>query len=398
MEWETLYCPNPACWYYGYPFYQSRLVKNGTSHGQKQALCRECGTSVSLRYGTAYDHLNADPAIFETAVRALAEGNSLRSTARIVQIDKDTACDWLHRAACHCRLVMLSLWQELGVLECQLDELWSFVHTKEGHLETAQRACETYGDAWVWVAFAPLWRLVLAFVVGKRTQQSADLLLERVAAVTNTGIPLFISDQLPEYTNALLHVYGQWYQPARKGDRGRFPDKRVRPHPDLLYAQVVKQRERGQVISVSTKVVFGDAQRLNACLQALPTSQSINTSFVERENLTLRQHNRRLTRKTNGFSKELSWMEKQLWLCLAYYHLVLPHQSLRQQLPVPQPTRGIGSEMKWQPTTPAMAAGMTRHVWTTQELLSYRVSVDFLEGLAGKQKLFPDFGPVHQGK
>jgi IS1 family transposase len=397
MNWETLYCPNLECWYYGSPFYRSCLVKNGSSHGQKQALCRECGTSVSLRYGTAYHDLNTDPAIFETAVRALAEGNSLRSTARIVQIDKDTACDWLHRAACHCRLVMLSLWQELAVLECQLDELWSFVHTKEGNLETAKRVCETYGDAWIWVAFAPVWRLVLAFVVGKRTQQSANLLLERVVAVTNSAIPFFTSDQLAEYPHALLHVYGQSYLPSRQGDRGRFPHPRTRPHPDLLYAQVVKERERGQVVSVSTKVVFGDPKRLEACLQSLPTSQTINTSFIERENLTLRQHNRRLTRKTNGFSKELSWLEKQLWLSLAYYHLVLPHQSLRKELPTPEPTRGTGSERRWQLVTPAMAAGMTNHIWTTEELLAHRVSADFLETLSEKQKLFPELETVHQG-
>jgi IS1 family transposase/transposase-like protein len=397
MDWNTLYCPNPDCWYYGAPFWRSSLVKNGSSHGQKQALCRECGASVSLRYGTAYSDLNADSAIFETAVRALAEGNSLRSTARIVEIDKDTACDWLHRAACHCRLVMLSLWQELAVLECQLDELWSFVHTKEGNLETAKRVCDTYGDAWIWVAFAPIWRMVLAFVVGKRTQENANLLLERVDAVTNSGIPFFTSDQLAEYPNALLHVYGQSYQPIRKGERGRFPHPRQRPHPDLLYAQVVKERERGHVVAVSTKVVFGDAKRVEACLQSLPTSQSVNTSFIERENLTLRQHNRRLTRKTNGFSKELSWLEKQLWLSLAYYHLVLPHQSLRKELSTPEPTRGTGSERRWQSVTPAMAAGMTKHVWTTEELLSFRVSVDFLETLSEKQKLFPEFEKIHQG-
>ena len=71
-------------------------MKNGSSHGQRQALCRACGTSVTVRYGTAYWDLNADPVLFETAIRALAEGHSLRSTARIIQIDKDTACDWLN--------------------------------------------------------------------------------------------------------------------------------------------------------------------------------------------------------------------------------------------------------------------------------------------------------------
>jgi IS1 family transposase len=210
---------------------------------------------VSVRYGTAYWGLNAEPAIFETAIRALAEGNSRRSTARIVQIDKDTACEWLNRAAQHCRRVMRYLWRNLPVTECQLDELWSFVHTKERHLEAAKLFSASYGDAWMWIAFAPLWRGVLAFVVGKRTQASANLLLERVAHVTTADIPFFTSDQLAEYRTALLHVYGQWHQPPRQGNRGRYPARRRVPPPELLYAQVVKQRERGDVVAVTTKEV-----------------------------------------------------------------------------------------------------------------------------------------------
>jgi transposase-like protein len=76
-----------------------------------------------LTYGTPYFDLEHDPALFELAIRALAEGNSIRATARIIQVDKDTVCTWLDRAAHHCRLVMLSLWQQLPVRECQLDEL-----------------------------------------------------------------------------------------------------------------------------------------------------------------------------------------------------------------------------------------------------------------------------------
>ncbi len=398
MDWETLYCPNRHCQYYGIPFYEGRMVKNGSSHGQKQGLCKACGSSVSVRYGTAYYDLEAPPAIFETAVRALAEGNSLRATARIVEIDKDTACDWLSRAARHCRVVMLYLWRDLHVTECQLDELWSFVHTKEHNLPYAKLYKETYGDAWVWVAFAPVWRLVLAFVIGKRDQESANLLLDRVAHVTDEHLPLFTSDQLPEYPAALLHTYGVWHQPQRKGDRGRFPKPRLVPPPGLLYAQVVKVRRKGRLVEVRPKVVFGDPDIILQSLATSPVSQTINTSFVERDHLTQRQSNRRLTRRTNGFSKELTWFEKQLWLSLAYYHLVLPHDGLRQELPAPEPTRGTGSPRRWQPRTPAMAAGITDHIWTTTELLSFRVPARFLDQLAEIEHLFPPLDPdAHQG-
>jgi IS1 family transposase len=101
-----------------------------------------------------------------------------------------------------------------------LDELWSFVHTKDEHLAWAKLSRETYGEAWVWVAFAPAWRLVMAFVVGKHTHVEANLLRERVAHVTTALIPFFTSDQLPEYRTALLHVYGEWQQLPRRDRAG----------------------------------------------------------------------------------------------------------------------------------------------------------------------------------
>lgn len=388
MDWNTLYRPNKYCRSHGIPFGPGKMVKNGSSHGQPQALCKGCGSSVALSYATAYYGLESEPAIFETAVRALAEGNSIRATGRILQIDKDTVCDWLNRAALHCRSVVLYFWRQLHVTECQLDELWSFVHTKEAHLPCAKIYCETYGDAWVWVAFAPVWRLVLAFAVGKRTQENANLLLERVKDVTDAHIPFFTSDQLPEYDDALLHTYGVWVQPERKGARGRYPLPRLVPAEDLLYAQVVKVRENGRVKAVKTKVVFGNPEAIAEQLARSSVSNTINTSFVEWDNLTQRQSNRRLTRKTNGFSKELIWFEKQLWLSMAYYHFVLPHHSLRQLLETPEPTRGSGTPKLWKPVTPAMVAGITDHVWTTAELLSHRVPAQFLDQLSILKPLF----------
>ena len=366
-------------------------------HGQPQALCKACGSSVTLSYGTAYYGLEAEPTIFETAVRALVEGNSIRATGRIVQVDKDTICDWLDRAARHCRLVMLYLWRNLHLTECQLDELWSFVHTKEAHLPYAKIYCETYGNAWVWLAFAPVWRLIVAFVVGKRTQESADQLLDWVQSVADAHIPFFTSAKLPEYANALLHTYGTWYQPERQGSRGRYPHPRRVPLPGLVYAQVVKVREGSHVTEVKTKVVFGEPETVAARLAASPVSETINTSFVERDNLTQRQSNRRLTRRTNGFSKDISWFEKQLWLSTAYYHLVFPHLILRKPLATPEPTRGTGTPKRWTPVTPAIAAGPTDHVWTTAELLSYRVPASFLDRLDEIEPLFALLEQTHQG-
>ena len=396
MDWETLYCPNKSCQNYGIPFRKGKLVKNGTNHGQPQALCKSCGSSVPLSYATAYYGLASDPLIFETAARALAEGNSIRATGRILQIDKDTVCDWLNRAALQCRLVMLYLWDQLHVTECQLDELWSFVHTKEDHLPFAKTFAETYGDAWVWLAFAPVWRLVLAFVVGKRDQESANLLLDRVKQVTDEHIPFFTSDQLPEYTEALLNAYGIWVQPERNGSRGRFPFPRLIPTQDLLYAHVVKIRENGRVKEVKPRIVFRKPEEIAAQLLSSPVSETVNTSFIERDNLTQRQRNRRLTRKTNGFSKDIGWFEKQLWLSIAYYHLILPHDSLQKRMEVAEPTRGTGSPKKWQPVTHAMAANITDHVWTTTELLSYRVPAQFLDELPKIKPLFALLDDLHQ--
>jgi hypothetical protein len=152
----------------------------------------------------------------------------------MVHIDKDTACDWLDRAAPHGRKVLRYRWRDLPVTACQLDEWWRVAHPKESHLAMAQRVCETSGEAWMWRALAPVWRLVLAVVVGTRTPESANLLRHRVAHVTAQRLPLFTRDQWPASRTALLHVYGPWVPPARNGNRGRFPEPRRVPPPDWL--------------------------------------------------------------------------------------------------------------------------------------------------------------------
>jgi len=223
------------------------------------------------------------------------------------------------------------------------------------------------------MSFDPVHKVIPAFVVGEINQENADRLIAQTQAVNDGSLHVFFSDQRPQYREAILKAFGQWMQPERQGQRGRRPKPRLVPPPDLLYAQVVKHRRKGRVVKVTTEVVFGTPEALGAYLKRSPASRRVNTAFVERQNNTMRQHNRRFTRKTLGFSKKRYWMERQLHLCVGYYHFCLPHSGLREEIDPPLPTKGNGSPKKWREVTPMMAAGVTDHVWTLQELLMYRV-------------------------
>jgi IS1 family transposase len=306
-------------------------------------------------------------------------------------------CIWLDRAAQPCRLVILYVWPQLPLRACPLDELWSVVHPKDAPLAWAQPSHDPYGEAWVWVACAPEWRLVVACVVGKRTPAAANVWLERVAPVTTDLLPCLTSDPRPAYRTALLHGYGPWYQPPRRGTRGPHPQPRRVPHHEWREAHVVKTRERGRVGAVDPHVVLGDGQGIATRLASRPTSATITTSVVEREHLALRQHHRRRTRQTKACSQELPGLEQQLWWSLAYTHGVLPHDRLRQAWPMAEPTRGTGSPRRWPPRTPALAAGLTDQVWTTDEWRSSRVPAPCVDQLDQLEHLLPQPEPIYQG-
>ena len=224
-----------------------------------------CEGAFSARQGTAYFGVRAEEPHDTIAMRALAEGNALRGTGRLVEIDKDTVCDWLDRAGRHGRAVTTSLVDTLHITEGQVDELWSFVRKKEAHLTAAEKVLALYGDAWVWIAFVPTWRLVAAFVGGKRDQEHANDLLKRLHAVSCGPIPFFTSDQLPHYAHALLHVYSipevLLHIP---GKRGPTPTPKSLPPTDFHYAQVVKRRKGGRVVEVTTQIIFGSEAAVQA--------------------------------------------------------------------------------------------------------------------------------------
>jgi IS1 family transposase len=374
MKTDTCYCRNVDCTFYGLSGQHARLIFHDWHDGAPRFRCTHCDHLVSARVGTAYAGIRTNEGTYQSGARHLAEGSSIRATGRLLNVDKDTVCHWLPRLGEHCSRVMSYFFRDLHLSECQLDELWTFIYKKEEQLTPLDELLGIYGDAWVWIAFSPVCKLVPAWVVGKRTLPNARQLVFRLKSATDEHIPFFTSDELPHYADALLDVYGELKTPARRGSRGRFPLPRKYPPPELCYAVVVKERARGRVVKVTTRIVYDSEPQVIAALKASPVSTTINTYGVERNNLTIRQHSRRMGRKVNAFSKERDYLEHQLTVAFAYYHWVRPHRGLRQRLLEPQPTKGPrASYKKWKPVTPAMAAGLTDHVWSMDELLSFRV-------------------------
>lgn len=374
MNIDTCYCRNRHCRAYGLTGKQAHLKFFDWHRGAPRFRCQICHALISARTGTAYAGIRTDEVTYRYAVTALAEGLALRAVGRLFGLDKDTLCHWLPRLGEHCEEMMSYFFRDLHLNECQLDELWTFVYKKEEQLDPLEHLLREYGDAWVWIAFSPVCKLVPAWLVGKRTLRDARKLVFRLKLATDGHIPFFTSDELPHYADALLEVYGELQQPPRRGSRGRLPTPRKYPPPELCYAVVVKERERGRVVHVTTRIVYGTEEQVRVALQNSPVSHEINTAGVERNNLTVRQHSRRLGRKVNAFSKDRDFLEYQLTLAFAYYHFVIPHRGLRQRLAQPLPTKGPhATPKKWKQVTPAMAAGLTDHIWTMDELLSFRI-------------------------
>ena len=376
---DQVCCPSEECSSYGIlgPHPDHDIVGRGTYttvHGEKRQLylCQVCGRSFSETAGTPFYGLKTPTKMVCIALKELAEGLGVRAVARIHGVEPDTVLDWLRKAGQHCEQLSEYMMQELELSQVQLDELWTFVRKKERMLSEWEKLHTEYGDNWIWVAFDPVHKLVVAVLIGEHTEEEAMGLLARLRArLIDACLPLLTSDALPHYADAILRVFGVWVQPQRKGSRGRFPKPRQVPPEGLHYATVHKEREKGRVVAVTTRVVYGRRKDILACLERL--GQNINTSFVERMNLTFRHLVSRLHRKTLCFSKKREYLACHLHLALAYYHFVRYHSSLRVRLPQPVPTRGNGSPKKWEQRTPAMAAGLSDHAWSLEELLMYHV-------------------------
>lgn len=219
------------------------------------------------------------------------------------------------------------------------------------------------GTKWVLIAQDAETKLVISHHEGNRDFEDSVELIQDVERKrdTNAELPIFTSDDWDAYKNALVEVYCVEVQPEYKG-RGRPPNPVKVPLPDLKYAQVIKHKKNDEVVAIEKKVVFGNEEEVLNALEL--NGNTINTSYVERNNLTVRNGVSRLIRETINFSKCFQMLIVHLCFFFAWLNFVKPHDALKIEI-----DDGI---RRWKQRTPAMAAGITDHIWTLEELFNVK--------------------------
>jgi IS1 family transposase len=368
-------CPDHDCAYHGW-LGRGNIRANGHPGGQRwrQFQCVSCQGYFSETHGTIFHGKRSSPDLIVQVIACLAEGLGIRGTARVFEIDPNTVLQWLVEAAEQLKAFSTYFLRDLHLNQVQLDELYAVLSAvRDGDISAAE-AIERLSRVphWVWTAIDPESKLLLSVQVGARTLAMAQAVLHQIAQLLAPGcVPLFLSDGYAHYLTAIVTHCGHWMQPPRRRASGPAPQPRWMPLPGLLYAQVIKTMRRRRLVGVSHRVVFGTLEAVQQVLAAC--GWQIQTAFVERLNLSLRQRVAAIGRRSATPCKRQEGLGHQLALFQVYHNFVLPHASLRQALAEPLPTNGTGSAKVWRPCTPAMAAGLTDRVWTLREVLLFRV-------------------------
>jgi hypothetical protein len=246
--------------------------------------------------------------------------------------------------------------------EVQFDEKWAFVAKKEANCDRDDPADDHKGGYWDHVALDPEHRLVVSAIPGARTIENTEALVADFHRRTDGRLMnLMTSDDYPAYETAILHAYGETVTPPRTGKPGRPKAPYQAPPPGLTYAAVTKRREKGRVVELGTRVVFGTVAAVLLALGMSPVSRAINTAFVERENATDRHRNARKARKTYRSSKDWRYHEAVTFLSLYSYNFCWPVRTLTR----------LDDQGRLRKRSPAMAAGLADHVWSMSEWLSF---------------------------
>lgn len=307
----------------------------------KLAICLTC-----VRFSVSLKSMNRLPADERAKVlQLLCEGMSIRAISRVTGTSKNTIIKLLNDAGRALGVYQDGAFRNLGCKRVQVDEIWSFTYAKGKNVANAKAAPEAAGDTWTWTAICADSKLVFSVLVGGRDAEFAEAFMADIADRLTNRVQL-TSDGHNTYMQAVRHAFGS----------------------DVDYAQLVKQY--GAPKGGDHEVRYSPAECTGIKKKRIsghPDMDQVSTSYVERQNLTMRMHMRRFTRLTNGFSKRIDAHANAVALHFAYYNFVRIHQTLRM--------------------TPAMAAGVTDRLWEMADLVTIVEAADKTPNRPAKYKV-----------
>ena len=275
----------------------------------------------------------------------LCEGMSIRAITRTTGASKNTVAKLLIDAGKACAAYHDANVRNVKAARVQVDEIWSFTYAKQRNVGTAKDAPEWAGDTWTWTAIDADSKLIVSYLVGGRDAEYAMWFMDDLAARLANRVQL-TSDGHRAYLEAVEGAFGS----------------------DVDYAQLVKlygnmERGRSPEVRYSPMECTGIRKRT---IEGRPDDAHVSTSYVERQNLTMRMHMRRFTRLTNAFSKKVENHAHAVALHMMYYNFVRIHKSLR--------------------VTPAMAAGVTDRLWDIADIATLVEEAEAKPGKRGPYK------------
>lgn len=336
MNPTTVFCPNLACPARG----QTGQGNIGIhSHREKRFICTECRKTFTTTKGTVFYRLRTSAETVTRVVTLMAHGCPLQAIVVAFEVDERTVAAWVRRAGGQGQAVqepVVERPRDLG--QVQADEI---------------RVKKQGGVVWMALAMMVRTRLWLAGEVSEQRDMTLiRRLIERVRAGALHRPLLFCTDGLCSYVRAIRETFRD---PVRSGAHGR---PRLHPWRNVCIAQVVKRYAQRRVIDIERRIVAGTPARVETLRRRAQGAGVINTAYIERLNATFRERLVSLTRRGRALARRTLTLQHGMYLIGTVYNFCTPHESLAHA--------GGG-------TTPAMAAGITDHCWTVQELLSFHV-------------------------
>ena len=316
---DGMACCKPGCDNFGKP--GLNIVGHGwfaTKSGRRRRYrCTVCRGTLSTNTGTAYSGLRCTRREFDQVASLRVEGVSVSATARVTGHSRNTIARWLERASTAAKRFNQRMLRDFDILELQADELCTFIGNKSKTL-------------WLFATIEVCSRLWAGSVLGRRSDRNARSVINDVVRQGRVvGVPLIATDGFEYYLGAVVGLFGS----------------------ACVYGQVLKTRRNNRVIRVERRLKVGTASRMKAALLASEDSETLNTSFVERLNLTIRQGSAYLRRRSPCHARGADQLRGHVELLRCYYNFIRPHRALR-----------FGRETR----TPAMQAGLvsTRLNWS----------------------------------